>query len=165
MRSIKRIGLIVLLFVTYSQAQIMVISQNKVVFNKMKEYHELSEKFWNPVFDKLVDEGKLDEVGTLGHAWGDEWNVVGYYKAKDIASFEIAWSEGYQEYAKKTPQNVQNKIQAMIIEHKDSIYQLSTRTLDKKIILYYFSFPKGPVFRALFLCFVLLTHKIYCSYI
>jgi len=124
MRSIKRIGLVVLLFVTYSQAQIMVISQNKVVFNKMKEYHELSEKFWNPVFDKLVDEGKLDEVGTLGHAWGDEWNVVGYYKAKDIASFEKAWSEGYQEYAKKTPQNVQNKIQAMIIEHKDSIYQL-----------------------------------------
>jgi len=124
MRSIKRIGLIVLLFVTYGQAQIMVISQNKVVFNKMKEYHELSEKFWNPVFDKLVDDGKLDEVGTLGHAWGDEWNVVGYYKAKDIASFEKAWSEGYQEYAKKTPQNVQNKIQAMIIEHKDSIYQL-----------------------------------------
>jgi len=124
MRSIKKIGLIVLLFVTYSQAQIMVISQNKVVFNKMKEYHELSEKFWNPVFDKLVDEGKLDEVGTLGHAWGDEWNVVGYYKAKDIASFEKAWSEGYQEFAKKTPQNVQNKIQAMIIEHKDSIYQL-----------------------------------------
>ena len=124
MRTIKKIGLIVLLFVTYSQAQIMVISQNKVVFNKMKEYHELSEKFWNPVFDKLVDEGKLDEVGTLGHAWGDEWNVVGYYKAKDIASFEKAWSEGYQEFAKKTPQNVQNKIQAMIIEHKDSIYQL-----------------------------------------
>ena len=124
MRNVKKIGLIVLLFVTYSHAQIMVISQNKVVFNKMKEYHELSEKFWNPVFDKLVDEGKLDEVGTLGHAWGDEWNVVGYYKAKDIASFEKAWSEGYQEFAKKTPQNVQNKIQAMIIEHKDSIYQL-----------------------------------------
>ena len=124
MRTVKKIGLIVLLVVTYSHAQIMVISQNKVVFNKMKEYHELSEKFWNPVFDKLVDEGKLDEVGTLGHAWGDEWNVVGYYKAKDIASFEKAWSEGYQEFAKKTPQNVQNKIQAMIIEHKDSIYQL-----------------------------------------
>ena len=124
MRSIKRIGLIVLLFVTYSQAQIMVISQNKVVFNKMKEYHELSEKFWNPVFDKLVDEGKLDEVGTLGHAWGDEWNVVGYYKAKDVASFEKAWSEGYEEYVEKTPQNVRNRIQTMIIELKDSIYQL-----------------------------------------
>ena len=70
MRSIKRIGLIVLLFVTYSQAQIMVISQNKVVFNKMKEYHELSEKFWNPVFDKLVDEGKLERWVMLGEMSG-----------------------------------------------------------------------------------------------
>ncbi|MCS5623301.1 MAG: hypothetical protein NZ735_05025, partial [Candidatus Marinimicrobia bacterium] len=113
-----------ILFVTYSQAQIMVISQNKVKFSSVKEYHELSEKYWNPVYDKLVDEGKLDEVGTLSHAWGDEWNVVGYYKAKDVASFEKAWSEGYEEYVEKTPQNVRNRIQTMIIEHKDSIYQL-----------------------------------------
>ena len=124
MRSMKNIGLIIILFVTYSQAQIMVISQNKVKFSSVKEYHELSEEYWNPVYDKLVDEGKLDEVGSLSHAWGDEWNVVGYYKAKDIASFEKAWSEGYEEFVEKTPQNVRNRIQAMIIEHKDSIYQL-----------------------------------------
>ena len=124
MRSMKNIGLIIILFVTYSQAQIMVISQNKVKFSSVKEYHELSEKYWNPVYDKLVDEGKLDEVGSLSHAWGDEWNVVVYYKAKDVASFEKAWSEGYEEYVEKTPQNVRNRIQTMIIEHKDSIYQL-----------------------------------------
>ena len=124
MRSMKSTVLMIILFVTYSQAQIMVISQNKVKFSSVKEYHELSEKYWNPVYDKLVDEGKLDEVGTLSHAWGDEWNVVGYYKAKDVASFEKAWSEGYEEYVEKTPQNVRNRIQTMIIEHKDSIYQL-----------------------------------------
>ena len=124
MRSMKNTVLMIILFVTYSQAQIMVISQNKVKFSSVKEYHELSEKYWNPVYDKLVDEGKLDEVGSLSHAWGDEWNVVGYYKAKDVASFEKAWSEGYEEYVEKTPQNVRNRIQAMIIEHKDSIYQL-----------------------------------------
>ena len=124
MRTVKKIGLIVLLFVTYSHAQIMVISQNKVVFNKMKEYHELSEKFWNPVFDRLVDEGKLDEVGTLGHAWGDEWNVVGYYKAKDIASFEKAWTEGYNTWKDNTPKPIRDKISRMIMEHKDSIYQI-----------------------------------------
>ncbi len=124
MRSMKNTVLMIVLFVTYSQAQIMVISQNKVKFSSVKEYHELSEKYWNPVYDKLVDEGKLDEVGSLSHAWGDEWNVVGYYKAKDVASFEKAWSEGYEEYVEKTPQNVRNRIQTMIIEHKDSIYQL-----------------------------------------
>tara|TARA_B100001250_G_C19442664_1_gene632467 strand:+ start:174 stop:569 length:396 start_codon:yes stop_codon:yes gene_type:complete len=104
--------------------QIMVVSQNKVRFSSVKEYNELSEKHWYPIFNKLVDEGKLIEFGALNHSWGDEWNVVGYYKAKDLSSFEKAWSEGYQEYSKKTPKNVQNRIQDMIIEHKDNIYQL-----------------------------------------
>ena len=72
----------------------------------------------------MVDEGKLDEVGSLSHFWGDEWNVVGYYKAKDLASFEKAWSDGYNQFKENTPEEVRNRIQKMILEHKDSIYQL-----------------------------------------
>ena len=124
MRSIIKISLVFLIYNVLLSAQIMVVSQNKVVFNKMKEYHDLMEKHWNPVFDKLVDEGKLDEVGSLSHSWGDEWNIVGYYKAKDLTSFEKAWSEGYKKFADNTPQNVRNRITAMIIEHKDNIYQI-----------------------------------------
>ena len=124
MRSIIKISLVFLIYNVFLSAQIMVVSQNKVVFNKMKEYHDLMEKHWNPVFDKLVDEGKLDEVGSLSHSCGDEWNIVGYYKAKDLASFEKAWSEGYKKFADNTPQNVRNRITAMIIEHKDNIYQI-----------------------------------------
>ena len=124
MRSIIKISLVFLIYNVFLSAQIMVVSQNKVVFNKMKEYHDLMEKHWNPIFDKLVDEGKLDEVGSLSHIWGDEWNIVGYYKAKDLASFEKAWSEGYKKFADNTPQNVRNRITAMIIEHKDNIYQI-----------------------------------------
>jgi hypothetical protein len=112
------------IFLTCAYSQIMIVSQNKVVFEKVKEYHELSEKYWFPVFDKLVDEGKLDEVGSLSHFWGDEWNVVGYYKAKDLASFEKAWSDGYNQFKENTPEEVRNRIQKMILEHKDSIYQL-----------------------------------------
>ena len=124
MRLVKKISLVFLIYNVFLSAQIMVVSQNKVVFSKMKEYHDLMEKHWNPVFDKLVDEGKLNEVGSLSHSWGDEWNVVGYYKAKDLASFEKAWSEGYKIFADNTPQNVRNRITAMIIEHKDNIYQI-----------------------------------------
>ena len=57
-------------------------------------------------FDKLVDEGKLSEVVSLSHSWRDEWNIVGHYKAKDIASFEKAWFEVYKKFADNTPQNV-----------------------------------------------------------
>ena len=124
MRLVIKISLVFLIYNVFLSAQIMVVSQNKVVFSKMKEYHDLMEKHWNPVFDKLVDEGKLNEVGSLSHSWGDEWNVVGYYKAKDLASFEKAWSEGYKKFADNTPQNVRNRITAMIIEHKDNIYQI-----------------------------------------
>ena len=116
------VGVVILLSVSYSQ--IMVVSQNKVVFSSVKDYNELSEKYWQPIFDKLVDEGKLDEWGSLNHYWGDEWNVVAYYKAKDIASFEESWTEGYALFKESTPQNVRNKIMKMIVEHKDSIYQL-----------------------------------------
>ena len=116
------VGVVILLSVSYSQ--IMVVSQNKVVFSSVKDYNELSEKYWQPIFDKLVDEGKLDEWGSLNHYWGDEWNVVAYYKAKDIASFEESWTEGYTHFKESTPQNVRTKIQKMIVEHKDSIYQL-----------------------------------------
>ena len=99
MRFIIKISSVFLIYNVFLSAQIMVISQNKVVFSKMKEYQDLMEKHWNPVFDKLVDEGKLNEVGSLSHSWGDEWNIVGYYKAKDLASFEKAWSEGYKKFA------------------------------------------------------------------
>ena len=116
------VGVVILLSVSYSQ--IMVVSQNKVVFSSVKDYNELSEKYWQPIFDKLVDEGKLDEWGSLNHYWGDEWNVVAYYKAKDISSFEESWTEGYTLFKESTPQNVRTKIQKMIVEHKDSIYQL-----------------------------------------
>ena len=116
------VGVVILLSVSYSQ--IMVVSLNKVVFSSVKDYNDLSEKYWQPIFDKLVDEGKLDEWGSLNHYWGDEWNVVAYYKAKDIASFEESWTEGYALFKESTPQNVRTKIQKMIVEHKDSIYQL-----------------------------------------
>ena len=124
MRLVIKISSVFLIYNVFLSAQIMVISQNKVVFSKMKEYQDLMEKHWNPVFDQLVDEGKLNEVGSLSHSWGDEWNVVGYYKAKDLASFEKAWSEGYKKFADNTPQNVRNRINAMIIEHKDNMYQI-----------------------------------------
>ena len=50
--------------------------------------------------------------------------MVAYYKAKDIASFEESWTEGYTLFKESTPQNVRDKIMKMIVEHKDSIYQL-----------------------------------------
>ncbi len=123
MKTMKHIGIFSLFIFTFINAQVMVISQNKV--NNTEEYYELAEKYWYPVFDKLVDDGKLDEVGVLSHYWGDEWNVVGYYKAKDFASFEKAFMEGFEKWKETTPEEVREKISKMIVDHKDSIYQIN----------------------------------------
>ena len=61
------VGVVILLSVSYSQ--IMVVSQNKVVFSSVKDYNELSEKYWHPIFDKLVDE----EVNVFGFSGDNEF--------------------------------------------------------------------------------------------
>ena len=44
--------------------------------------------------------------------------------SKDIASFEKAWTEGYNTWKDNTPKPIRDKISRMIMEHKDSIYQI-----------------------------------------
>ena len=58
MKTMKHIGIFSLFIFSFINAQIMVVSQNKVVFESVAEYLELSEKYWDPIFDKLVDDGK-----------------------------------------------------------------------------------------------------------
>ena len=56
MRIIRTMTILCICIITFGNAQIMVVSQNKV--KNTKEYFELAEKYWYPIFDKLVDEGK-----------------------------------------------------------------------------------------------------------
>ena len=100
----------------------VVISQNMVPLAKMGRYVELSNKYWAPAFDKLVDDGKLFSWGFLTHAWGDEWNVVVHYAAKDFASFESAWQEGLKTFTESIPEELNDEMIELILAHKDGIY-------------------------------------------
>jgi len=100
----------------------VVISQNMVPLAQMGRYVELTNKYWTPGFDKLVDEGKLISWGFMTHAWGDEWNVVVHYVAKDFDSFEKAWSEGLKLFTEAAPEESNDEMINMISAHKDGIY-------------------------------------------
>lgn len=102
--------------------QIVVISQNMVPLSQMGRYVELMKQYWAPAFDKLVDEDKLDSWGLLTHAWGDEWNVVVHYSAKDFATFESAWEEGIADFVANTPEEINAEAINLIQAHKDGIY-------------------------------------------
>ena len=100
----------------------VVISQNIVPLAQMGRYVELTNEYWAPSFDKLVDEGKLISWGFITHAWGDEWNIVIHYVAKDIATFENAWSEGLKSFSESAPEEASDELIGMISAHKDGIY-------------------------------------------
>lgn len=100
----------------------VVISQNMVPFVKMSRYLEIAKEYWAPGLDKLVDEGKLLSWGSLTHAWGDEWNILIYYNAKDFATFEKAWGEAYKSFTESAPEEVISEMMGMISAHKDNIY-------------------------------------------
>ena len=100
----------------------VVISQNMIPLADMGRYVELTNEYWAPGFDKLVDEGKLISWGYITHAWGDEWNVVVHYVAKDFATFQKAWGEGLKSFTENAPEEANNELIDMIQAHKDGIY-------------------------------------------
>lgn len=100
----------------------VVISQNMVALADMGRYVELSNKYWAPAFDKLVDEDKLISWGFITHAWGDEWNVVVHYVAKDFATFQSSWMEGLKSFSESIPEELNDEMTRMIKAHKDGIY-------------------------------------------
>ncbi len=100
----------------------VVVSQNMVPLAKMGRFVEITNEYFVPAFDKLVDEGKLMGWGYLTHAWGDEWNVVIHYTAKDFATFEKAWGEGIKSLIESAPEEVTDEQMGMLLAHKDSIY-------------------------------------------
>jgi hypothetical protein len=100
----------------------VVISQNMVPLAQVGRYVELTKQYWAPAFDKLVDDGKLFSWGFITHAWGDEWNVVVHYVAKDFASFESAWNEGISAFYEDTPEEINDEMINLIEAHKDGIY-------------------------------------------
>ncbi len=52
-----------------------------------------SDSIWIPLAQELVNEGKFDIVQMLETGYGDEWNVVYYYRSKDPETYFAAWEE------------------------------------------------------------------------
>ena len=100
----------------------VVIMQNMIPFAKMSRYMEITNEYWAPGLDKLVDEGKLLNWSYMTHAWGDEWNIVIRYVANDFATFQSAWGEAYKSFMESAPEEAISEMMGMILAHKDNIY-------------------------------------------
>lgn len=106
----------------------LVISQWKCDYQHMEEIRAEVDSVALPIWQDMVDQGHLDNVGTFYHEWGDSWNVNVYYVAEDKAAFFDAFEMIVERYEEATPEGEDGAIAKYCTEHKDNIYQTGQST-------------------------------------
>ncbi len=105
----------------------LIISMYQCDFGRIGDVFEQYETLSQPVYEAMIEEGKLRGAGTFAHTWASEWNVGFYFVAEDVGTFMDAWNEGNQrigEAAGDTPGVVNEACPV----HKDGIYIMGPRT-------------------------------------
>ncbi|MEX0845323.1 MAG: hypothetical protein WD022_08570 [Balneolaceae bacterium] len=102
---------------------IIVVSYFKCDYSKLQDAIKLANEVNAPILNRFVDEGKLINWGILSHLWGDEWNLITYYSAENLSSFEKAFDAMFAEIMETNP-DYMNTWSGMCSEHKDNIYSV-----------------------------------------
>ena len=103
------------------QPGVFVLSPNKCDQARIGELNDWVRSSTAPILNDLVREGRLMGWGVLTHAWGDEWNWVLYYTARDLNTFHAAFQEFARRLAEREP-NFMQRLAGFCTEHKDNIY-------------------------------------------
>lgn len=100
---------------------IIVVSQQKC--ENVGELNDFMRANLAPILNEMVAEGRLLGWGVLGHAWGDEWNHVIYYSARDLTTFEAAFGEAFSRLTRAHPNAIQ-LLEDNCSGHRDNIYRV-----------------------------------------
>lgn len=117
-----------LLIATPAHAQgTLVVSSNICALDKLEQLHQMTDSIFLPVAQQLVNEGRLEAAGSAYHHWGDEWNFVLWYTAKDIPTFLAAFDEAVRRVTQRDPDFI-TRFQTSCSRHKDSFYTTGKST-------------------------------------
>lgn len=105
------------------QPGVVIVSQNKCSFTGLTEVNNWWRSTGGPILDDLVRQGRLMGWGVLSHAWGDEWNQVVYYTARDLNTFTASFTEFFRQASQRDP-TIMQKLTSWCSEHKDNIYSV-----------------------------------------
>ena len=80
---------------------------------------------WRSIMNDLEEEGMIQGYGILTHSWGDEWNLVDWFAAESMISFQEAWSEALRRMNEADPEMEGYAVFTEACDaHKDNIYQI-----------------------------------------
>lgn len=105
------------------QPGIVVVSSQICAADKLEQFNQFWKQTAGPVLEDLVRQGKLMSWGVLEHAWGDEWNSVIYYTARDLNAFNSAWNDFFARLSQREPA-VMQRFAGWCSAHKDNIYSV-----------------------------------------
>ncbi len=73
-----------------------------------------------PIYQSMVNSGRVFDIGTMVHAWGDQFNYVTYLVAADLATAIAANDEITEAYSAQYPDD--NFLLQSCSSHFDNIY-------------------------------------------
>ncbi len=100
---------------------VVVVSYNKCRLDAVARMDSIGARAFYPALDEVTREGRLLGWGVLTHSWGDEWNFVIYYTARNLNAFEGAFAEAVRRTNQRMP-NFFSDVSSFCTEHKDNIY-------------------------------------------
>ena len=104
----------------------LVVSQWKCDWDRLGQIAATTDSVLRPIWQDLVDQGRLQSAGSFMHEWGDEWNVGFYYVAPDKQTFFAAWEEYFRRLQEEHPDLP--SLTEYCDEHRDNIYTLGPTT-------------------------------------
>ena len=111
-------------FTLLAQNGFVMLNQNKVEFANQNKAFKLVDNYFSPVWNDLVNEGKIYSYQVMTHLWGDEWNLNYMIVAESHEKFLQAWSEGFRRIRSSMPPEKWDELFEYTIEHKDNLYKL-----------------------------------------
>ena len=120
-------------FVSSAQAQddpemnTVVLNFWKCDYGAMEDLIEKANELWIPAAQELQDEGKIGYAQVMTHAWGDEWNLIFYFRTADVATYVDAFQAWLAKLNEREP-NGSEWFFERCKEHKDGIYTSVAQT-------------------------------------
>ena len=128
MKKILHIFIFLSSSILFAQNGFVMLHQNKVEFANQGKAFKIVDEYFSPVWNDLVNEGKIYSYQVITHLWGDEWNLNYIIVAESHEKFLSAWSEAIRRVSSSTPPEKIKELSEYTIEHKDNLYNLRSES-------------------------------------
>lgn len=99
----------------------------KCDYGAMSDLVGKANELWIPAAQELQDEGKIAYAQVMTHSWGDEWNLIFYFRTADVPAYLEAFEAWIGKLNEAEPNGTEWFFERCK-EHKDGIYQSVAQT-------------------------------------